>query len=101
MRFLPVIQLERGATTPTRPRYRRRPPGRFGGASAIKIMRLRHGLGATLCGGYTVCTSVRKGALDDRNWPKAAPIWPPRMGPLTGEHRPRMREPGGGRRGRG
>jgi hypothetical protein len=28
-----------------------------------------------------------------RKWPKAAPIRPPYMGPLTGERRPRMRAP--------
>jgi hypothetical protein len=29
-----------------------------------------------------------------RFWPKAATIQPSRMGPLTGEHRPRIRAPG-------
>jgi hypothetical protein len=29
-----------------------------------------------------------------RSWPKAAPIRPFRMGPLTGEHRRRIRAPG-------
>jgi hypothetical protein len=48
---------------------------------------------AVLGQSYTDCRCARKGA-GGGFWPKAALIRPPRRGPLTGEHRPRISEPG-------
>jgi hypothetical protein len=82
----PLFQRVSRWSRPPRPFFRRRAEGGTAKDATAMLRSLQPPEIAR-------CTSVALRCVNNRLWPKAAPIRRPCMGPVTGEHRPRMREP--------